>query len=80
MAITLKRIQKQVTLGPLSEKSISITCPRGYLLTGGGFAIGSIGKVTCSFPVSLTEWRVTGSNPYQGGAIVLQAFAMCIKV
>jgi len=77
---TTKVIQKQATLGPLSEKSIFIECPRGYLLTGGGFAIGSIGKVTVSAAVSRKRWKVTGSNPDPGGAIVLQAFAVCLKV
>jgi hypothetical protein len=74
-----KRIQKQVTLGPLTEKNIFITCPKGYELTGGGFAIGAIGKVTCSAPVSKTMWKVTGMNPDTTGAIVLQAFAICEK-
>jgi len=77
---TTKVIQKQVTLGPLSEKSIFIACPHGYLLTGGGFAIGSIGKVTVSAPVSRKSWKVTGSNPDPGGSIVLQAFAICFKL
>ena len=74
-----KRIQKQVTVGPLTEKTIFIKCPTGYQLTGGGFAIGAIGNVYCSAPVSKTMWKVTGVNPTTAGAIVLQAFAICEK-
>ena len=62
-----KRIQKQVTVGPLTEKTIFIKCPTGYQLTGGGFAIGAIGNVYCSAPVSKT-WLLHSSESRQGEA------------
>jgi hypothetical protein len=74
-----KVIQKQRTLGPLTEKNIFIKCPKGCTLTGGGFAVGAIGKVYCSAPVSKAMWKVTGINPDTTGTIVLQAFAICEK-
>lgn len=79
--LSIQRVTDEIQIPPNTESAVSVDCPTGTILTGGGFdhfgAQSNI-QVTQSIPVDENTWQVFGVNKSTTGAFFLGAYALCV--
>ena len=79
--LSIQTVTDEIQIPPNTESAVSVDCPSGTILTGGGFdhfgAQSNI-QVTQSIPVDENTWQVFGVNKSTASAFFLGAYALCI--
>jgi hypothetical protein len=70
--------------GSLFSASVTVACPRGTLLTAGGFSAPTYGYITQNAqeigPELTAFWRVQATAPQDTAPFTLQAYSVCLTL
>jgi hypothetical protein len=78
-AIQITRVQgSTLQIGPGGAGTQTVNCPRGEILTGGGFSASNSIRVGRSIPLDADTWEVFGFNQSGNNQGVLTPYALCV--